>query len=72
MKGEKSMRQTDMVMEYLERNGSIDPLRAFNDLGILRLGARIYDLKAAGVPIIGETKTNATTGKHWKEYRLNA
>lgn len=42
------MKQTEQVLEYLKQHGSIDPLRAFNDLGILRLGARIYDLKAAG------------------------
>lgn len=64
------MKQTDQVLEYLQKNGSIDPLRAFNELGILRLGARIWDLRAAGVDVVGEIKTNPTTGKHWKEYRL--
>jgi hypothetical protein len=64
------MKQTDQVLDYLHEHGSIDPLRAFNDLGILRLGARIWDLKAAGVPIVGETKTNPNTGKRWKEYRI--
>lgn len=64
------MKQTDQVLEYLQKNGSIDPLRAFNELGILRLGARIWDLRNAGVDVVGEIKTNPTTGKHWKEYRL--
>lgn len=64
------MNQTDKVYAYMEKNGSIDPLRAFNDLGILRLAARIADLKAAGVQITGETKRNPETGKHWREYRL--
>lgn len=62
--------QTDLIMEYMERHGSIDPLRAFSELGILRLGARIWDLKAAGVQIAGEIRTNPDTGKRWKEYRL--
>lgn len=65
------MKQTDQVLEYMRRNGSIDPLRAFTDLGILRLGARIWDLKNAGVPISGEIRTNPDTGKRWKEYRIN-
>lgn len=64
------MKQTDQVLEYLQKNGSIDPLRAFNELGILRLGARIWDLRNAGIAVTGETKTNPDTGKHWKEYRL--
>ena len=55
------MKQTDQVLEYLQKNGSIDPLRAFNELGILR---------NAGIAVTGETKTNPDTGKHWKEYRL--
>lgn len=65
-----STKQTDQVLDYLHKHGSIDPLRAFNELGILRLGARIWDIKAAGIPITGEIKTNPETGKHWKEYRL--
>lgn len=64
------MKQTEQVLEYMRTNGSIDPLRAFNDLGILRLGARIWDIKASGIPVTGEIKTNPETGKHWKEYRL--
>ena len=64
------MKQTEQVLEYMRTNGSIDPLRAFNDLGILRLGARIWDIKESGIPVTGEIKTNPDTGKNWKEYRL--
>ena len=64
------MKQADMVKEYMEIHGSIDPLRAFTELGILRLGARIWDLKAAGVPIRREIRTNPETGKRWAEYWL--
>lgn len=46
------MTQTEMVLDYLERHGSITPLEAMNKLGIMRLGARIYDLKESGVKII--------------------
>ena len=64
------MNQMDAVFDYMKEHGSIDPLRALNDLGIMRLGARIFDLKAAGVQITGELRINRDTGKRWKEYRL--
>ena len=48
------MNQTEMVLDYLERHGSITPLEAMNKLGIMRLGARIFDLKESGVKIITE------------------
>lgn len=65
--------QNDQVLDYMKREGSIDQLRAFRDLSILRLGARIYDLKQAGIAITGEMQTrkdeNGKT-KQWKVYRL--
>ena len=67
-------KQTEQVYAYMQEHGSIDPLRAFTELGILRLGARIFDLKASGVPVIGEMRYKVSeTGKiekKWKEYRL--
>jgi hypothetical protein len=65
--------QTQKVLEYIKANGSIDPWRAMSDLRIMRLGARIFDLKAQGIPIVTEIKTNTTAnGEHtkWAEYRL--
>lgn len=64
------MSQTEMVMEYMEKNGSIDPMRALEAFGCMRLGARIFELRAAGVSIQREIKTNPITGKRWAEYRL--
>lgn len=65
--------QNSQVLTYMEKHGSIDQLRAFEDLKILRLGARIYDLKQAGIAITGETESrkdeNGKT-KRWKVYRL--
>lgn len=45
------MTQTQMLKEYLETHYSITPKQAMDELGIYRLGARIYDLKKAGVKI---------------------
>ena len=48
------MKQADRVLDYMTRFGGITTQQAFRDLGITRLSARIADLKAAGVRIIGE------------------
>ena len=40
--------QSQRLLAYLEKNGSIDPLQAWKDLGIYRLGARVFDLRQAG------------------------
>lgn len=65
--------QNSQVLEYMKKHGSIDQLRAYEELKILRLGARIYDLKKAGIAITGETESrkdeNGKT-KRWKVYRL--
>ena len=66
------MTQAESVLEYIKKNGSIDPLRAFTDLGILRLGARIFDLRAEGHPIITtlRTKESQNGPKIWAEYSM--
>ena len=50
------MTQTERILDYMERNGSITPLEAMQ-LGIMRLGARIYDLKESGIKIVTERVT---------------
>ena len=45
------MSQSAMILEYLRANGSITQQQAVELFGCYRLGARIYDLKAAGHPI---------------------
>ena len=67
------MTQTQTVLAYMEEYGSIDPFRAFHDLGILRLGARIWELREAGVNVdtISRTRTITSGGvKSWAEYRI--
>ena len=43
--------QCNRRLDYLETNDGIDPLTAWRDLGIYRLGARVFDLRKAGHPI---------------------
>lgn len=60
---------TMQVLRYLERNGSITPMQALNELNVYRLGARVWELRAAGYPI--ETETVATPSKkHYARYVL--
>ena len=42
------MNQCERVLQYMEDFGTITPLDALADLGVMRLGARIWDLKNAG------------------------
>lgn len=45
------MTQTEKVKAYLETHYGITAKQAMDELGIYRLGARIYDLKKQGVPV---------------------
>ena len=67
------MTQCEMVLKYLERYETITPIEAMNGFGIMRLGARIWDLKHNGHDI----RRKMVTGKNrygetvrYAEYRL--
>lgn len=67
------MTQNEKVLDYMERFGSITPLEAMADLGIMRLGARIWDLKAQGHSIKTETVTSKNRfgeTTHFAKYSL--
>lgn len=73
MSNDKRRSQSQKILAYMTEHGSIDPMRAVHELHIMRLGARIFDLKAAGVPIVTEIKYETAgdgTRTHWAEYRL--
>ena len=46
--------QSERVKRYMEDFGSITQLDAIRDLGVLRLSARIMELKQSGLPIEGK------------------
>ena len=67
------MTQRDMVLDYMERFGSISSWQAFMDLGITRLSGRIFELRSQGHIIENDRKeTTNRYGKqvHYDEYRL--
>lgn len=66
--------QKDLILEHLEKFGSITPLEAQRLYGCMRLGARIWDLKHDGHAIITEmVEVTTRKGKaHVARYRLAA
>ena len=69
------MKQVEMVLNYIDDFGSITPLEAMRDLGIMRLAARIADLRRSGIRIVKDmvSETNRY-GKqvHFARYRRQA
>lgn len=51
------MTQTEMVLAYLRQFGTITPYDAFQDLGCMRLSARVKDLRDAGHAVGTRMKT---------------
>ena len=47
----KREKQNDKVLDYMRCFGSITPLQALADLGVMRLASRISDLKRMGYHI---------------------
>lgn len=65
--------QNEKVLNYMKDFGSITPLQALGDLGVMRLGARIYDLKSSGHQIKSRMVTSENRyGERvsYAEYRL--
>ena len=49
------MTQCQKILKYMDDFGSITPLDAMNDLGVMRLAARISDIKKMGIEISKDT-----------------
>lgn len=71
--------QADKILEYLIHHGSITQLdcyraKEFRDEPVLRLSARIFELRERGYEIKTEHKTSRKNGKvkQYAEYRLIA
>lgn len=42
------MTQYDLILDYIDKFGSISPMEAFNDLGITKLATRISEMTRNG------------------------
>jgi len=56
------------IRDRLESGKSITPLQALRLYGCFRLGARVYDLRQAGMNI--KTETIKRNGKQYAKYTL--
>ena len=65
--------QEEQVLEYMQNHGGITNFEAFNNLGITRLSARIFNLRKQGHLIVTNNKKhtdrNGSKGYH-AEYVL--
>ena len=52
------MTQKGRIRQYLDDFGSITPLEALRDLGVMRLGARIWELNRMGYTIVRDTEVS--------------
>jgi len=60
------MTQHDRILQRLETGQWLSSVEASRDMYIMRLGARIWDLRAEGY----EIEERKVAGKNWSEYRL--
>jgi Helix-turn-helix domain len=58
--------QKDRILQRLQTGAWFSTVECVRDFHILRLGARIYDLKSEGY----EIEERKVAGKNWSEYRL--
>ena len=60
------MTQKEIILNRLQRGDWFSTVECVRDFHILRLGARIFDLRAEGY----EIEERKVEGKNWSEYRL--
>ncbi len=58
--------QTDRILRHLQSGRSLSPLQALRRYGCLRLAARCYDLRRAGVSI--RSRIVRRGAKHYASY----
>ena len=63
------MSQTEQIRAHLQQGYSITPLEALDRFGCMRLGARIKELRDAGMPIEKDMDPDPRTGKRYARYR---
>ena len=62
------MNQTEMILDYIQKNGSITPLEALQELGCFRLGARVWEIRSSGIPV--EMEMVEENGKRYAKYYI--
>ena len=57
------MSQKERIISYMKTFGSITPVEAFADLGVMRLSARIFDIEQDGMTISRRNDNQQTDRK---------
>lgn len=73
MNANRKPTQAAMIKAYLERHGSITAREAMTELGCMRLGARILEMKKDGIPIASTMEAGVNRNGdpvHYKRYTL--
>ena len=67
------MTQSERIIDYINRFGSISPMEAFADLGITKLATRVSEMSSEGIVFVKkyEESTNRFGEKvHYMRYSL--
>lgn len=65
------MKQSERIVKYIERYGSITPMEAFADLGITKLATRVSEMRKDGWEFDQElvkTKNRFGENVHYMKY----
>ena len=67
------MTQSERIIAYIEKYGSITPYEAFADLGITKLATRISEMTAQGMEfdkVVETSKNRYGQNVHYMRYSL--
>lgn len=62
--------QCEALVKRLRRQW-VSPLDALHECGVMRLAARIHELRRRGFNIEARDVDDRATGKHWREFRIS-
>ena len=65
------MSQCEVIINHMQRTGSITMREALIDHGVQCLTKRIQELRDAGWVIVSERKNHPITGQRYTRYRLD-
>lgn len=66
------MSQTSQILDFLKDGNTLTPLQALQRFGVLRLGARIWELRERGYRDKIKSTIVVRGDKHFAQYRMVA
>ncbi len=65
------MTQVEMILNHIEKNGSITQREAYLDYGIQSFHRRLSDIREMGIKLLAVQKTHPTTGQEYTRYYIH-